>query len=79
MKYKMNIKVGDNVKIISGKYKHEIGKVNKVIYKTNSLIIENINLKTKHIKAKTNDEPGTIKKIEKPIHRSNVKKYTQNI
>nr|QCI08436.1 ribosomal protein L24 [Ptilothamnion sphaericum] len=74
-KTKINIKVGDKVKIISGKYKNQTSIVKKILYKKNSLIIENINLKTKHIKSKKNEESGQIKQIEKPINLSNIKKY----
>ena len=72
-KIKIDIKKGQTVKIISGKYKGQIGKVMQVIYKNNSLIIENINLKIKHLKSKQSEQSGQIKNIEKPIHRSNVK------
>nr|QCI08608.1 ribosomal protein L24 [Spermothamnion repens] len=78
----MKIKVGDKVQIISGRYKNEISTVKKILHKKDSLIIENINIYTKHIKPKQNKEIGEIKKIEKPIHRSNIKKYhdlTNNI
>nr|QCI07925.1 ribosomal protein L24 [Pleonosporium borreri] len=74
-KSKTNIKVGDIVKVISGKYKNETGKVNKILFKKNSLIIENINIKTKHIKPKQSEEHGQIQQIEKPIHISNIKLY----
>nr|QCI05365.1 ribosomal protein L24 [Compsothamnion thuyoides] len=74
-KTKINIKQGDTVEIISGKYKGKIGKVEKVIQKKNSLIVENINIKTKHIKPKQSDESGEIKQITKQIDRSNVKIY----
>ncbi len=76
-KTKIKVKVGNIVKIISGKYKNETGKVNKIFYKKNSLIVENINLKTKHIKPKQSEEHGQIKQIEKPIHISNIKIYTK--
>nr|QCI04312.1 ribosomal protein L24 [Anotrichium furcellatum] len=72
-KLKININKGQIVKIISGKYKGQIGEVKKVIYKHNSLIIENINIKIKHFKPKQSEETGEIRNIETPIHRSNVK------
>ena len=72
---KTNLKVGDTVKIISGRYKSQVSKIKKIIYKKNSVIIENINLKTKYIKPNNNEESGRIQKVEKPIHRSNIKKY----
>lgn len=74
---KINLKTGDTVEIVSGKYKNQKGKIKKILVKKNSLIIENINIKTKHIKPKQAEEQGLIKKIEAPIHRSNAKKYTE--
>nr|QCI07071.1 ribosomal protein L24 [Haraldiophyllum bonnemaisonii] len=73
MQKKINIKIGDKVQIISGKYKNQIGNVKKVLIEKNSLIIENLNFKTKHIKPRQNEKQGEIKKIEAPIDRSNIK------
>nr|YP_010619905.1 Ribosomal protein L24 [Symphyocladia marchantioides]WAX03918.1 Ribosomal protein L24 [Symphyocladia marchantioides] len=74
---KTKIKKGDDIKIISGKYKGKYGKVSSVLKKNNQVLIENINIKTKHIKPKQTDEKGYIKKIEQPIHYSNIKLATQ--
>ena len=68
----MKIKKDDIVKIISGKYKGEEGTVIKINKKQHKITINNINLKTKHIRPKKEDEKGIIKKIEAPIHISNV-------
>jgi len=76
---KNKIKCGDNVSIISGKYKGDTGKVISIIKKKNKIIIENINIKTKHIKPKQTEEKGYIKKIEAPIDYSNVKLIKNNI
>nr|YP_009392104.1 ribosomal protein L24 [Periphykon beckeri]ARW60452.1 ribosomal protein L24 [Periphykon beckeri] len=70
---KTNIKKGDQVEVISGKYKGKFGKVSLIIKEKHQLIVENINIKTKHVKPKTTENTGYIKKIEKPIHYSNVK------
>nr|YP_009395430.1 ribosomal protein L24 [Polysiphonia infestans]ARW64410.1 ribosomal protein L24 [Polysiphonia infestans] len=69
----MKIKKGHQVKIISGKYKGSKGKVLSVCQKTNKVTIENFNIKTKHVKPKRDEEKGYIKKIEGPIHQSNIK------
>nr|YP_009396856.1 ribosomal protein L24 [Ophidocladus simpliciusculus]ARW66042.1 ribosomal protein L24 [Ophidocladus simpliciusculus] len=79
MNKKINkIKKGDNIKIISGKDKGKIGIVTKIINKKNQLIIKNINIKTKHVKPQKTEEKGSIKKIEVPIHYSNVKTIQVN-
>nr|YP_009395008.1 ribosomal protein L24 [Polysiphonia stricta]ARW63570.1 ribosomal protein L24 [Polysiphonia stricta] len=65
------IKTGDKVEIISGNYKRKQGIVNSII--KDKVIIKDINIRTKHIKPKQTDEKGYIKKIECPIHYSNIK------
>ncbi len=75
---KDQIKCGDNVSIISGRYKGNTGKVISIIRKKKKIIIENINIKTKHIKPKQTEEKGYIKRIESPIDYSNVKLIQDN-
>nr|YP_009398522.1 ribosomal protein L24 [Lophocladia kuetzingii]ARW67708.1 ribosomal protein L24 [Lophocladia kuetzingii] len=69
----MKIKIGNNVKVISGKEKGKTGIVKHIFRKKNSVIIENINIKTKHIKPKQTEEKGCIKQIEGYINFSNIK------
>nr|QCI06943.1 ribosomal protein L24 [Halydictyon mirabile] len=66
------LKIGDNIKIIAGKYKNQEGKILKIIHKKNHVIIQNINLKVKYIKPKQENDKGEIKKIEGYIHASNI-------
>jgi large subunit ribosomal protein L24 len=70
---KLNVKVGDQVKIISGFYKNETGEILQVNRKTGKVIVQGINLKFKHVKPTTENEIGEIKQFEAPIHHSNVK------
>lgn len=72
-KHKIHVKVGDQVKIISGFYKNEIGEIIKVDKKIGKVIIQGINFKFKHMKPTTENEIGEIKQFEAPIHHSNVK------
>nr|YP_010171012.1 ribosomal protein L24 [Chondria tumulosa]QSD57153.1 ribosomal protein L24 [Chondria tumulosa] len=72
-KYKIKVQKGDSVKIISGKYKGQIGKIKEVITKNNKVKIEEINIITKHIKPKQSEEKGSIIQVEAPIHYSNIK------
>ena len=69
----MKIKKGNIATIISGKYKSSQGKIISICEKTSTVRIENINIKIKHMKPKQNDEKGSIKEIEGPIHQSNIK------
>ena len=75
-KYKVHVKNGDMVKIISGKYKGEIGEITKILHKKKLVILKNLNLKTKHIKPNQKEENGKILSIEGPIHSSNVMLYS---
>ena len=70
---KFPIKIGDNVKIISGFDKNKIGEVTKLYRKTGKILVKGINFKFKHIKPNTENEIGEIKQFEAPIHHSNVK------
>ena len=67
----MKLKTGDKVTVIAGANKGSEGKITKVI--GNKVIIEGVNIITKHIKPKYNNGNGEIVKTEAPIHRSNVK------
>lgn len=76
-KIKLHIKLKDKVKIISGQEKGKIGIVKKIIQKKSQIIIEGINIKNKYFKRSRSDENGMIKKLEFPIHSSNVLKYEE--
>nr|YP_010903919.1 ribosomal protein L24 [Hypnea musciformis]WCH56970.1 ribosomal protein L24 [Hypnea musciformis] len=77
-KNKIHVKQGDYVQIISGTHKGKTGKITKIIYKKQQVIVENINLKTKHIQPKQEQDSGKIIQIEAPIHSSNVMLYSVN-
>ena len=64
----MFIKVNDNVEILSGKDKGKRGKVLKAIPKKFKIIVEGINIATKHQKARKAGEEGAIIKKELPIY-----------
>lgn len=72
-KQKMPIKIGDNVKVISGFHKNETGEVVKINKKTGKIVVKGINFKFKHVKPNTEKEIGEIRQFESPIHHSNVK------
>lgn len=70
---KINLKIGDQVKIISGFHKNETGEIIKINRKTGKVVVQGINFKFKHVKPNTENEIGEIKQFEAPIHHSNVK------
>ena len=69
----MKIKVGDNVRVITGSNKGKEGKVLKVLRKENKVIIDGVNIVKKHVKPNRENETGGILETEAPIHISNVK------
>ena len=68
----MNIKKGDTVKVIAGKDKDKEGKVLAVNAKSNTVIVEGINMITKHSKPSVANQNGGIVHQESPIDASNV-------
>ena len=70
----MKIKKDDMVVVISGKDKGTTGKVLKAMPKENRVIVEGVNVQTKHQK-QTRTEKAEIRHIEGPINVSNVALY----
>jgi large subunit ribosomal protein L24 len=67
----MKIKVGDNVIVISGKNKGKTGKVLKTDQEKNRVLVEKVNLQSKHLKKGMNG-PGQKIERESSIDASNV-------
>ena len=68
----MKIKTGDMVKVIAGKDKDKEGKVIAVNKNKNTLLVEGVNMITKHAKPSMANQQGGIVHQEGPIHASNV-------
>ena len=68
----MKIKKGDTVKVITGKDKDKEGKVIAVNRKNNTLLVEGVNMVTKHTKPSMANQAGGIVQQEGPIDISNV-------
>lgn len=71
----MHIKKGDTVVLIAGKDKGKTGKVLHAIPKTNKVLVEGINMVTKHQKPTAKVQQGGIIHQESPVHASNVMIY----
>ena len=69
---KMTIKTGDNVLVIAGKDKGKTGKVTAVYAAANKVLVEDINVVTKHQKPRSQQDKGGIVKKSAPIEASNV-------
>lgn len=68
----MKIKKGDTVKVIAGKDKDKEGKVIAVNAKNNTVLVEGVNIVTKHAKPSMSNQQGGIVEKEAPIQISNV-------
>ncbi|MCI8893636.1 MAG: 50S ribosomal protein L24 [Lachnospiraceae bacterium] len=68
----LKIKKGDLVKVIAGKDKEKEGKVIAVNKKKNTVLVEGINMITKHTKPSMANQQGGIVHQEGPIDISNV-------
>ena len=68
----MKIKKGDLVKVIAGKDKDKEGKVIAVNKNKNTLLVEGVNMMTKHTKPSMANQQGGIVHQEAPINASNV-------
>ena len=68
----MNIKRDDKVIVLSGKDKGKEGKVLSVDPKAGKLIVEGVNVATKHAKPRKQGEQGGIIKLETPIYACKV-------
>lgn len=71
----MHVKKGDTVVVISGKDKGKKGKVLTAMPKRNRVIVEGVNMQTKHTKPSQKSPQGGIIHQEGPIHVSNVMLY----
>ena len=68
----MNIKRDDKVVVLSGKDKGKQGKVIKADPQAMKVIVEGVNVATKHQKPRKQGEEGGIFKVETPIYTSKV-------
>ena len=68
----LKIKKGDTVKVIAGKDKDKEGKVLSVDQKNARVVVEGVNMVTKHTKPSAQNQNGGIIQKEAPIHASNV-------
>lgn len=76
-RYKMHVKTGDTIQVISGRDKGKVAEIIKTFPKTSQVIVKGVNIKTKHIKPQQEGESGQISTFEAPIHSSNVMLYSE--
>ncbi len=68
----MHVKSKDTVIVITGKDKGKKGKVSVAYPKLNRVMVEGVNVVTKHQKARNQGQPGGIIHKDMPIDASNV-------
>ena len=71
----MKLRKGDTVIVIAGADKGKTGEIIQVLDKENKVIVEGINVVTKHVKPSQADPEGGIVTREAPIQVSNVAYY----
>ncbi len=68
----MRIHKGDNVIVLSGSEKGKKGIIARSFPETGKVVIEGINLKKKHQKARKQGQKGQVVDVAMPLHVSNV-------
>ena len=69
---KFKIKSGDTVKVIAGENKGSEGKVLQILKDKDRVVVEGVNMVSKHTKPSATNPQGGIVKKEAPLHISNV-------
>jgi len=73
---KLRIKKGDTVQVIAGKDKGKTGEVLRTLPYENRVVVQGINIRTRHVKPTQEGESGRIVSEEASIHASNVMLYS---
>ncbi len=68
----MNIQKNDNVLVIAGKEKGKTGRVDRKLTDNDRIVIEGVNMITRHVKARPGVRQSGRVQQEAPIHVSNV-------
>ncbi|MFN9871860.1 MAG: 50S ribosomal protein L24 [Cyanobacteriota bacterium] len=76
VRIKMRIKKGDTVQVISGKDKGKTGEVLRTLPYQNRVVVQGVNLRTRHVKPTQEGETGRIVTEEASLHASNVMLYS---
>ena len=69
---KLLLKAGDIVLVTAGKDKGAKGKIMSIDRTKQRVVVEGVNIVTKHVKPSQQNQEGRIDKFEAPIHYSNV-------
>ena len=70
------VRKGDTVQVITGKDKGKTGEVIRTFPWENRVLVQGVNLRTKHVKPTQEGESGRILTEETSLHASNVMVYS---
>ena len=68
----MRIRSGDTVLVIAGKEKGKTGRVDRQLIKEDRVVVEGVNMITRHVRPRPNVRQSGRIQQEAPIHVSNV-------
>ena len=75
---KMRLRKGDTVQVITGKDKGKTGEVLRTLPNENRVIVEGVNMRTRHVKPTQEGESGRIVTEEASLHASNVMIFSKD-
>tara|TARA_Y100000590_G_scaffold446615_1_gene580577 strand:- start:854 stop:1195 length:342 start_codon:yes stop_codon:yes gene_type:complete len=78
-KRRPTIRRDDTVIVISGKDKGRTGRVVSVDWKRERILVEGVNVVTRHTKPNPSNQQGGLIQMESPVHYSNVQLYNPNL
>ena len=76
VRVKMRLRKGDTVQVIAGKDKGKTGEVLRTLPYENRVVVQGVNLRTRHLKPTQEGESGRIVTEEASVHASNVMVYS---
>lgn len=68
----MRIRAGDTVLVIAGRDKGKTGRVERNLPRKDSVVVEGVNMVTKHMRARPGVRQSGRIQMEAPLHVSNV-------
>ena len=74
---KIKLRVDDTVIVNSGVDAGKKGKILKVLRADNKVVVQGVNVRTKHVKPRKQGQESGILKVESPVHISKVNYYCE--
>lgn len=68
----IRLKKGDQVIVLSGADKGKVGPITQILPSQSRVVVDGVNLRTKHIKKTSTRRTGGLERAPRPIHASNV-------